>query len=153
MAKAKAKTVAGRAGKVNVKSTPPKSKASDSFNAVEKFYIENNHTKKSVTELAADLNKSVKLIKQYLDEMRPGTRVQKLLQRPTKGVLAMTEGASMAADDRTRNIVTTSDIQKAIAEGNLEKAAKLQGELNKQREGEEARRLEQYSDRVARIWQ
>ncbi len=125
----------------------------DTLSEAERFYVEHNQSKSAV-EIAAVLDKPVKLIQKHIESTskKKETRVQKLLQRPAKGVLSMTEGASMAADDRTRNIVTSTDIQKAIAEGDLDKAAKLQKDYNTQQEKQEKERESLYGDRIHRIW-
>ena len=71
---------------------------------IELFYIKNNSSSMSVEEIASDLGRSAAFVKKYLPstEVAPdgGPVVGDLMARKDdKGVVIMTENASMRADE------------------------------------------------------
>lgn len=98
----------------------------------DRYYIDNNLDKKDV-ELASDVNRPVAEVRDYIHKTKQESRVSKLLMRE-KGCVAMTEGASEAADQSRRGYVTDQAIQAAVARQDFEEAARLQDELKKQRQ-------------------
>jgi hypothetical protein len=121
--------------------------ASEQLSEVQKYYIA-GHPQKSDQELALELGVQAKLIELYRFEVTHSSPVNRMLHRPAKGVVAMTEASSMAREERGRGQVTNLEIRKAIADGDLEKAAKLQRELKEQTAATEQAKREQYSDRI-----
>lgn len=120
------KTIGGEIAEATV----PVSAASQ-FKESEKFYI-TSHPQMSDVDLAVELDKPAPLIRKYRDESSRKTTANRLLSRPAKGVVAMTEGSSMASDDRTRNLVSTAEIKAAVAAGDYEEAARLQKRMREQ---------------------
>jgi hypothetical protein len=80
-------------------------------------------------QIAVDLGITVESVQQYISTIKRDSRTSrasKLMQRPAKGVVAMTEAASMVADDiRGGNLITQAEINRASASGNFELAAEL----------------------------
>ena len=103
----------------------------------DRFYIENNGHM-SVEELADMLKQPIDTIQSYCDEwLRKNPQnaerpANKLMDRPRKGVVAMTGGASSAADDNYNKYVTIEALNKAIMDGNVERVKYLKEELAKQ---------------------
>ncbi len=113
----------------------------------DRFFID-NHPEKTDVELAVELELQVKLIEEYRFERTKKTQANRMLHRPTKGVVAMTEASSMATDDRTRHLVTSIEVKKAIDEGDYEKAGKLQKQLKAQQEESEAKQRQLNQNRI-----
>jgi hypothetical protein len=113
----------------------------------ERFFIDNNASW-SDSQLAVELGKTVQLISDYRSERSRTTHANRMLHRPAKGVVAMTEASSMATEDRDKNYVFEIEVKRAIAEGDLVKAAELQAKVNKQREEAEKKQKVAYGDRV-----
>jgi hypothetical protein len=121
--------------------------ASEQLKDSERYYID-GHKEMSDAELAVEIGKPVKLIEAYRFERSHQTPANRMLHRPAKGVVAMNESASMVSDDRTRELVSSTQVKKAIAEGDLPKAIKLQNEFNAQQAAQEKIQRDQYSDRI-----
>lgn len=114
---------------------------------VDQFYIDNNPSLTDA-EAAVKIGKSSELIAKYRTERKGKTHANRMLHRPAKHVVAMTEASSMASEDKDRDFVYEIEVKRAIAEGDLEKAAELQKRVNEQREATEAKKKVMYSDRI-----
>jgi hypothetical protein len=95
----------------------------------QQYYIKGNMEGSTPVQIASDLGLTVEIVKAYIATVERDSRTSrtsKLMQRPSKGVVAMTEAASMAADDiRNKNLITQAEINRASASGNFELAAEL----------------------------
>jgi hypothetical protein len=113
----------------------------------ERFFIDNNPSWTD-PQLAVELGKPVQVISEYRSGRSKTTHANRMLHRPAKGVVAMTEASSMATEDRDKDYVFEVEVKRAIAEGDLVKAAELQAKVNKQREEADKKQKAAYSDRV-----
>lgn len=70
----------------------------------DKLFIDSNKTM-SIQELSDKLEKSTTLVKEYVDEKKPKGDDMKLFARnKERGVVVMTESASMASDESKKNV-------------------------------------------------
>lgn len=118
----------------------------------QQFYIKGNMEVVTVERIAADLRLSVDRVEEYiatLSKERKKSRMSSLMQRPAKGVVAMTEAASMAADDfRKSGLVTQAEINAAAAAGNY----KLAAELAEKKENQQSHAITQQQARYSSCW-
>lgn len=107
----------------------------DVLSKSQQFYIRGNMEVLSAQQIASDLSLPVDVVAEYISTVAHSpdqTRTGKLFQRPARGVVAMTEAASMRGDDfRRGSVVTQAEINQAALAGNYELAANLA----RQREG------------------
>jgi hypothetical protein len=117
--------------KTKKKGAPPPAPIdpSEVLTKAQQYYIKGNMEGVPDIQIAADLGLTVALVRQYIRSLQPDTRTartNRLLQRPARGVVAMTEAASMVADDlRSGGLITQAEINRASAAGNYELAADL----------------------------
>lgn len=152
MAKVKAKTPARTKGVV--KTATPKKKQGESalpapkaakrprmvaLDKSQEYYIKGNMEVLAAPTIAQDLGLPVEVVDQYIEGVRNAaipavaSRTNRLLQRPLPGVVAMTEGASMAADDARKSaVITQAEINQAAASGNRRLAAELAAKRDQQ---------------------
>lgn len=121
--------------------------ASAQFSEVERFFIDNNPGK-SDAEIAIEIAKPVSLVAEYRSQRSDKPVANRMLHRPAKGVVAMTEASSMASEDKDREWVSSIEIKRAIADGDLVKAAELQAKIKVQQADAEKKQKALYSDRV-----
>lgn len=77
------------------------SRKSTTLSKADKFYIDNN-SELSLSELANDVGKTQKLIKEHLSTTQAdsGRTVDSLMGKGASGAVVMTEAASSLADDK-----------------------------------------------------
>lgn len=118
----------------------------------QEFYIKGNCEVLSETQIARDLRIPVGVVRDFLAQYQKDTRQSRtssLMQRPAKGVVAMTEAAAMASDDFKRGgRITQDSINAAAAAGNY----KLAAELAEKRETQEVNESSQQQARYSGCW-
>lgn len=114
-----------------------KRKMEEALSLPDRFYIE-NHGNLSVEQIAQDLGKPIELVNAYCQEWIKKApkkkRAIQLMDRHTKhkGIMSMTEAASMAGDDSTHSNATLEDINRAKEDGDFELVKILKERYNKQ---------------------
>jgi phospholipase/lecithinase/hemolysin len=102
----------------------------------QEYYIKGNLEVLSEGQIATDLRLPVERVREYAATIEKDTRasrVNSLMKRPARGVVAMTEEASMAADDfKKGGRITQDEINRASAAGNYELAARLAEQRERQ---------------------
>ncbi len=110
-------------------SPTPLAKLDEVLTKAQQYYIRGNMEGLRSERIAEDLSLDVEIVREFIRSVRHDDRVaraNRLMQRPAKGVVAMTEAASMASDDiRSRSLITQAEINRAAAVGNHELAAEL----------------------------
>lgn len=118
----------------------------------QQYYIQGNMEVLGPAQLAKDLSLPVEAVRDYIKGLRQNVaaaRANRLLQRPARGVVAMTEAASMVADDiRKGDAITQADINKAAASGNYELAADLVRRREEQKSDPAATKMARLGDRI-----
>ena len=77
------------------------SRKSTALSKADKFYLDNN-TELSLEELSKDIDKTQKLIKEYLSttQIDSGPKIDNLMGKGARGAVVMTEAASSLADHK-----------------------------------------------------
>lgn len=95
----------------------------------QQFYVEGNMEILSEDQIAADLRLPVEAVRRHISGIQKDTRASRansLMQRPARGVVAMTEAASMVADEfKKGGVITQAEINAAANAGNYRLAAEL----------------------------
>jgi hypothetical protein len=114
----------------------------------QQYYIRGNMEVLTPLQIAADLGITVAIVTDYIASVGRDdgvSRTNALFQRPASGVVAMTEGASMAADDiRNRGLITQAEINRASAAGDYELAARLVRQRDEQAQDAETQQRAKY---------
>lgn len=124
--------------KPKAKKTAEPVKLTDVLTKPQQFYIQGNYQNMAAEDIAVDLGLPVEMVKAYIEMLSHDTRATRFssLLDPVarqKGVIAMTEAASMAADDFRRGGRVTRDmINLASARGDHRLAAELAEKMEKQ---------------------
>lgn len=117
--------------KTTKKKSPPAT-----LSPVERFFIEGNFENWSPEQLAGELGKPVELINETIAEIVKGRRTDlyEAFDRPSHGVVALTEAASSRADDLkgSAGIITQAHIQRAVDAGDYDLAARLKSQMDSQ---------------------
>jgi hypothetical protein len=126
----------------------------------DRFFIEQNGTM-SIADLSQALEQSEDVVQEYCNELvrknkgkGVGKKARELMDRPAKGVISMSKGASEAGDDSKYNKwVTIEAINHAIADGDMEAARRLREKYDAQKQKSKDIISSKYSDKVHYIIQ
>src|SRR5574343_477765 len=130
-----------------------KKEIENTLGEVDKFYIENN-TDMSIEELAQKLSKPIAVIESYcktaLERLNSQGRVNKLLSKPAKhgGVVSMTQAASMEGDDAQKRYISLDAINRAIQDGDIQRASELKMKYEQQQKQDKLAAKERYSGKI-----
>jgi hypothetical protein len=125
-AKAKAKAKPKGQGKTDKVADQP---VQPELTKTQEYYIRGQMDALPVNQIAIDIGVPASVVEAFIKSLPSPTAegfTGKMFQRPARGVVAMTEAASMRADDiKNQGVITQADINRAAEAGNYELAAKL----------------------------
>ena len=129
------------------------------LSVVDQFYIQ-EHGFTPVDDLVTILGRPKEQIQAYVDQLakefrkkgRQKPKASELMDRPAKGVISMTAGASQAGDDsKYNNLVTKSAIEQAQMDGDFEAVKKLKDRYDQQQRDNKNVIKKQYKDVIFHI--
>jgi hypothetical protein len=127
--------------------------ASATLTVADQFFIKNNG-QLSVEELAQQLDKPLDIVVDFCKDFmkrEKNSKALKLMDKPAKGVVAMTQAASMVGDEARSQYVTEESINQAIVRGDHKTAKALKRRYLEQQKAERVQIKSKYRDVIHHI--